>query len=128
VFVIWILFELAIEIFGSIFLEMILAVTRVLDEDEGAKVPSAFLLSMVGVVLGALSVVLAPSRLFSSRLLPGASLLIVPVVLGLAMEGWGRLRANRSKNVSHLGTWYGGGALGAGLAVVVLLPSRSVQM
>ena len=73
-FVIWILFELAIEIFGSIFLEMILAVTRVLDEDEGAKVPSAFLLSMVGVVLGALSVVLAPSRLFSSRLLPGAKI------------------------------------------------------
>jgi hypothetical protein len=68
------------------------------------------------VVLGALSVVIAPTRVIPSRLFPGVSLLVVPLAIGLSMEAWGRLRSNRSKNVSHLGTWYGGGALGLGLA------------
>ena len=115
--VIEILVELALEVFGSIFFEALLALTHALDEDKGAKVPAVLVLALTGVILGASSVVVAPTKVLPSRLVPGVSLLAVPVVIGLAMELWGRSRSSRSKNVSHLGTWYGGGALGLGLAV-----------
>jgi hypothetical protein len=111
-----ILVELFIEVFGSLFLETLFATTHALDEDKGAKAPAAFLLLLVGVVMGVVTVVVVPTRLFPSRFFQGESLLVAPFVVALAMEAWGRLRTKRERNVSHLGTWYGGAALGIGYA------------
>ncbi len=119
IFVVWIWIELAFEIFASVFFEVILAVTHALDEDKGARIPAAVLLGVTGVFYGAL--VLAPIRL-PLKFYPLASLIALPIVVGLAMVSWGRLRTSRRKNVSHLGTWYGGGALGLGLAIGRLVP------
>jgi hypothetical protein len=44
------------------------------------------------------------------------SLLLVPAALAGIMEAWGHFRQGRTKNVSHLATWYGGAALGLGVA------------
>ena len=67
-------------------------------------------------MLGALTVIVAPERWFAPPAFPGMSLVVLPLTLGAVMEGWGRLRDRGQKNVSHLGTWYGGAALGFGLA------------
>jgi hypothetical protein len=44
------------------------------------------------------------------------SLVITPALLGMAMHFVGQLRNRSGSSVSHLATWYGGVALGAGLA------------
>jgi hypothetical protein len=120
VLVIWIWIELILEIVASIVFEVVLAFTHALDKDKGDRGSAAFLLSVTGVFYGAL--VLSPIRL-PLKFSPVVSLFALPVFVGLAMLCWGQVRTKRGKSLSHLGTWYGGAALGAGLAagrVVVL--------
>jgi hypothetical protein len=111
-----ILFELLGEVFVSILLELVLGTTHALDEDKGAKGPAAFVLAATGTVFGALTVLVVQERWLAPPPFPGMSLVLLPLVLGAVMEGWGSLRDGRGRNVSHLGTWYGGAALGLGLA------------
>jgi len=112
-----ILLELLGEVFVSILLEVALGATHALDEDKGAKGLAAFVLAVTGTAFGALTVIAAPERWFAPAAFPGMSLVLLPLTLGAVMEVWGRLRDSRRKTVSHLGTWYGGAALGLGLAV-----------
>ena len=75
----------------------------------------------LGILGGLVTGFLAPHPVLSPWLFPGVSLLILPAFLALLMNAWGHLRSERSKTVSHLATWYGGAAMGLGLAAGRLL-------
>jgi hypothetical protein len=115
-FLLWFVLEIVIDIFGTIIVEMILEVTHALDEDMSARGAAIVWLLGCSVLVGGLTIVVAPERLSTTRLFPGQSLLLTPVVLAGVMEWFGRAGERRHKNVSHLATWYGGAAVGLGLS------------
>jgi hypothetical protein len=116
-FLLWLVLEIVVEIFGTIIVEIVLEVTHALDEDRGARWVAVAWLLGCGAVVGVLTVIVAPERLLANGLLPGLSLLLTPAILAGVMEWWGRAREGRNRSVSHLATWYGGAALGLGLSV-----------
>ena len=73
---------------------------------------------LLGALIGALWIWLAPGRILVGRSIPGASLLLGPLLGGLAMEWWGRHRRAGGHATTNLATWYGGAALALGIAVV----------
>jgi hypothetical protein len=115
-FLLGLLLEFIIEIFGTILVEMILEFTHGLDEDKSARGVAIVWLLGCSALVGGLTIIVAPERLLTTRLFPGQSLLLTPVVLGGVMEWFGRAGERRNKDVSHLATWYGGAAVGLGLS------------
>jgi hypothetical protein len=75
-----------------------------------------FLALLVGLALGLLSGWVVPRRLFPTEYFRGTSIVFVPILVGLGMHGWGKLRARQGRRTSAVATWYGGGAFGLGLA------------
>ncbi len=71
---------------------------------------------LVGLGLGVLSGWAVPRCLIPTEYFSGASVVFVPVFLGLTMHWWGTLRVRQGKRRSAVATWYGGGAFGLGLA------------
>ena len=112
----WIVLEVVGQIGGAIFAEVILEITHALDADRGARWIAAAWFLGCGVLVGALTLVVAPERLLTPGTFRGASLLITPLALGAIMEWCGRVRGRGSKRTSHLATCYGGAALGIGLS------------
>ena len=123
-FLVWLLLSIVFDMVGIVVLEMFLAITHALDEDRTAKGLAALWLALIGLIVGVVTVVMAPERLLARGPFPGVSLLAIPTILGASMTVWGQFRGHRGKNVSHLGTWYGGAALGLGLAAGRLLALR----
>jgi hypothetical protein len=107
-------------------LEFLAELTGTLDTKRKHAAGVVPALIVVGVTLGSLSAFLFPTRILPTPPISGLSLVITPALLGLAMHLVGQLRNRAGRSVSHLATWYGGAALGAGLAVArfVLLTSR----
>jgi hypothetical protein len=115
-FLLWLVLEFVIEIFGTIMVEMILGITHALDEDKSARGAAIVWLLGCSALVGAFTIIVAPERWLTTRLFPGQSLLLTPVVLAGVMEWFGRAGERRNRNVSHLATWYGGAAVGLGLS------------
>lgn len=111
-FILELLFDLVVEIV----LEVFFALFRALDEDEGSKPLAIFLFLVVGVLLGGATAFLSPDRVLDPGPFVGVSLLVVPAVLGSAMELWGNFLNRFGRGTSHLATWYGGASMGLALA------------
>lgn len=107
------LFDVVVEIV----LEGIFGLVRGLDEDEGAWPLAVLLFVTVGACVGAATACAFPDRVLRPGPVVGVSLLVVPVALGGFMELWGAFITRRGRNTSHLATWYGGAAMGFGLAL-----------
>lgn len=115
-FLLWLVLQIVIYTFGTILVETILEVTHSLDEDKSARGAAIVWLLGCSALVGALTVIVAPERLLTTRLFPAQSLLLTPVVLAGVMEWFGRAGERRHKNVSHLATSYGGAAVGLGIS------------
>jgi hypothetical protein len=74
-------------------------------------------IAVLGLGTGVASGLLAPERILPPGPFEGISLVLLPLFLGVAMHGWGRLKNRRGSHGSALATWYGGGILGACLAI-----------
>ena len=71
--------------------------------------------ALMGGLLGLVTSLAWPARLFPSAPLPGASLLLSPLVTGLVMDRYGRWRKGKG---SYLSTFWGGALFAFGMALV----------
>ena len=104
-------------ILGTVFVvaEFVLEVTRSLNQDKRATPIAIIAFVVLGLLIGGLSASIISWRVVPSGESVGISLIVTPILFaGLAHLG-GRRRA-RHHQVSHLATWYGGAAVGLGLA------------
>jgi hypothetical protein len=87
-------------------------------DDAPRSTPASQLIvgAVVGFGVGFLFGYAVPGPILPAPLLPGMSLLLVPAVLGGAMQMWGVSRKRRGFAASSLATWYGGAAVGFALA------------
>jgi hypothetical protein len=80
---------------------------------------SALALVCGGAAAGLLSVWLLPNRLFASRaVLPGSSLLLAPLITGLAMHAIGKRLQGAGHPASKLATFWGGALFAFAMALV----------
>jgi hypothetical protein len=105
------LLDFCIEGIGELFLEG----GGVFDKKKTRRMPAVIFLVVAGFLLGSLSVWLFPNRILRAGPFFGTSLIITPFLLGAAMELLGTLRG-KSRDISHLATWYGGASMGFALA------------
>jgi hypothetical protein len=98
---------------AAILAEFLFEITDAINAEDDLKPAAIVWFILLGLVAGIATCGIAPDRVLVPGTVPGVSLLIVPCLLGVTMAIMGSGRATRS----HLATWYGGGALGFGLAV-----------
>jgi hypothetical protein len=103
-----------VNLVGAILVECLLEVTDAVNAEDDLKPAAIVWFALLGLVAGVATCGIAPDRVLVPQGFPGVSVLIVPCLVGGAMAiiGSGRPTAR-----SHLATWYGGAALGLGLAV-----------
>lgn len=95
--------------------EFLLEVTRILNEDKQATPVAITAFVVGGALLGAVSGAILSSRVVPNGAPLGISLIVTPVVFAALAHIGGGLRSRRHQ-ISHLATWYGGAAMGLGLA------------
>jgi hypothetical protein len=76
---------------------------------------------LLGAVAGAITRVVWPGRIVAPGPLPSLSLLLSPVITGLAMDRYGEWRETRGGSRSFLATFWGGALFAFGMALVRFL-------
>lgn len=76
---------------------------------------------LLGAAAGALTSLMWPVRIFRPGPLPGASLLLSPLVTGVVMERYGQWRDDRGRARSFLATFWGGALFAFSMALVRFL-------
>jgi len=94
--------------------ELVFEFTDTLSHDRELKPAAVAWFLLLGLVGGVSTGGLLPDRMLPPGPFTGVSVVILPVVLGAGMAIVGAVRRPAS---SHLASWYGGTALGLGLAV-----------
>jgi hypothetical protein len=74
-----------------------------------------------GLCIGTLTVIFVPQRVLPEQGMRGISLLISPLVTGVAMKAWGFWRWKREMNYSYLATFWGGALFALFMAAARLL-------
>lgn len=121
--------EMLLEVLFSGGLELLLELIDGFNRTREHRAIAILSFIGLGILGGLLTGFLAPRPVLTPVLFPGVSVLILPALLALLMSAWGHVRSERGKTVSHLATWYGGAALGLGLAagrLLVLALTRQV--
>jgi hypothetical protein len=106
---VWIVVYLVAAIVG----EFVFAVTDTVNKERELKPAAVVWFVLLGLAAGVASAAAVSFRLLPPAPFPGLSIIALPVLLGAFMWSCGATRKGRS---SHLATWYGGAALGLGLA------------
>jgi hypothetical protein len=113
------------EIFGEFLLEVSFelaaeALSALINRRrEHSTTFSAFGLVIIGVAAGLISALLIPHRLIATRVvLPGASLLLAPIVTGCAMYFLGNWLRRVERLPSNLATFRGGVLFAFSMAIV----------
>jgi hypothetical protein len=73
---------------------------------------------LMGAVAGVLTSLIWPARLFRPGPVPGSSLLLSPLVSGIAMNWYGEWREGRGWGRSYIATFWGGALFAFGMAAV----------
>jgi hypothetical protein len=73
---------------------------------------------VTGGSAGGLSVWLLPDRIFQAGPIPGLSCVLAPLATGLALAAWGHYQRAQGQETTSLATWWGGGSLALGVALV----------
>lgn len=105
----WIVVMVVVSMFGEILAE----ITKLLNSDANLRPVAVVWFVVLGLVCGVLTVTAIPDRVLPPGPFEGISVVMLPVVLGagLALVGWAR-RSTRT----NFASWYGGAAIGIGLA------------
>jgi hypothetical protein len=75
-------------------------------------------LVLIGAAIGGVSLYIWPDRLTVPGRFRGASLIVSPLVNGLALDMYGRWRRGRGGRPSHASTFWGGAFFAFGVALV----------
>jgi hypothetical protein len=108
-FIAWLIVCLVLSMVG----EFLMEITHVVNSDKELRPVAVVWFVFLGLVAGFVTGAIAPDRVLAPGPFSGVSLLLVPSVVALCMTlvGW-----SRGTKRSHLASWYGGAALGFGLA------------
>jgi hypothetical protein len=79
---------------------------------------------LLGGLLGGVSLFVWPQRVLRQGPVPGLSLLVGPLVSGLAMHVWGGFRRAQGRSTTNLATFAGGAAFALGCALARFLGVR----
>jgi hypothetical protein len=93
--------------------EFVCEITDTVDKDRELKPAAIVWFVLLGLGIGVASAAAISFRLLPDGPFPGVSVLAAPAALAVFMSWFGAARKGHS---SHLATWYGGAALGFGLA------------
>jgi hypothetical protein len=109
-FITWLIVGLVLSVLGEFLMEL----TNVVNSERELKPAAVVWFVFLGIAGGLGTGAVAPDPVLAPGPFAGVSLLIAPSVLALCMTviGW-----SRGTGRSHLASWYGGAALGFGLAV-----------
>jgi hypothetical protein len=73
-------------------------------------------LVLIGGAMGFILWLVFPARMVTRGRIPGASLVLSPVLAGLVMHHYGRWRGSRGAAVSYTATFWGGALFAFGMA------------
>jgi hypothetical protein len=111
-FLIELLFELAAEALSALFARV---------KERHAATISAIGLILLGAISGLISAWLVPHRLIATRFaLPGASLLLAPLITGFAMNRIGERMRRLARYPSEIATFRGGFLFALTMALIRL--------
>ena len=111
------LFDILLELLFGLAAEVLFGLME--DSELSGPVVTAIRLILLGTVAGFLSVWIFPSRLIAKPLVPsGTSLLLAPLVTGLAMYLIGRRLRHLKREASSLATFWGGALFAFCMSVV----------
>lgn len=117
------LLDLIVELFGQILIEVLWefgAAVYKAGRPRGRRSMGVAVVgyAVTGAAIGALSLLVWPDRLLRPGPVPGLSLIISPVCVGVALHAWGWVRRRGGHATTNLATFRGGAAFAAGTALV----------
>jgi len=116
------LLELTFEIGGEFLIELgFSGVKETLGRKNHHPVLATLGYLVLGGLLGGVSLLVWPERVVSQGPVRGMSLVVGPVVSGMAMHFWGQLRRAQGYSPTNLATFPGGAAFALGCALVRFL-------
>jgi len=108
-----VLIEIVVSIVGEFLVELgfeSLASPFVKDREANPILASVGLV-VIGATFGWITTWSYPNRLIADPPLPGASLVLTPLLCGIAMGWFGSGQRRRGRETSHLATFWGGSLL-----------------
>jgi hypothetical protein len=93
--------------------EFVFEITGAVNTEREATPAAVVWFVVLGLAVGGASAAAVSYKLLPPAPVPGLSLVVLPVLMSLFLWWFGK---ERKGNSSHLATWYGGAALGIGLA------------
>lgn len=118
-----ILIELLLEIVGELFFELLVTfgaetfTAGLRDRSPANAAPARFGYFVIGLICGALSGWFFPSRLLRNDVLALSTLVINPLIAGVAARHYGLFRRRTGHKTTHLATFAGGLALALGVSL-----------
>ena len=73
---------------------------------------------LLGGIAGAIASIVWPARILQPGPVPGASLLVSPLITGAVIDRYGRWKEDRGRVRSYLATFWGGALFAFGMALV----------
>jgi hypothetical protein len=118
-----ILVEFLIEVLGQALLEILAelgleSLKAAFERPNRSSWLAAMGYFLLGGALGGLSLLVRREKLFQPGPMPGMSLLVSPICVGMILSVWGRYRRERGYTTTNLATFSGGAAFAFGSAVV----------
>jgi hypothetical protein len=83
---------------------------------NGQPIVAALGLLLLGALIGGLTSLVLPNRVFDFHTPAGISLIVSPLITGLVMEFYGRWSDARGRPGSSFATWWGGALFAFGMA------------
>jgi hypothetical protein len=81
---------------------------------------------LLGGIVGGISVLIFPSPFVKAPRIPGASLVLAPLIAGFAIHLFGRLRRRQGTTPTFLGTFAGGAVFAFAVALIRLVSLRGL--
>ncbi|MBC7923715.1 MAG: hypothetical protein H7Z75_21780 [Ferruginibacter sp.] len=118
-----VILEFVLQIFGEVLIELGLhSLAKPFKEREARNPLLAFIgYVLLGSAVGGLSLLVFPKSFVRSSRLHGISLLITPLLAGIAMSGLGWLRLRQGKRLLRLDSFVYGAIFAFGMALVRFL-------
>lgn len=120
----WEILELILEAAGEYILaaiwDLLLRTAAEISDTSGPRDPvlAACGYLLLGLITGGLSLLFLPYRLIRHSRIPGASLILSPLITGLMMALTGKIRRRREKTVTRIESFGYGFAFALGVAAV----------
>jgi len=113
------LLQLFLEFLGQALLEVGWeSAKQALGRENHHPVVAALGFLVLGAVVGAAWVWIQPDRIAASSPLPGASLILAPLLVGASMHVFGSYRRAHGHNPTNLATFFGGASFAFAVAAV----------